>query len=124
MNEKRRLILHFILDCLFIVLLGLAMITNVRFIFILWGLYAVYLRKFLQKKYKAKTKELELTTPETIAWFLIGFSALWIGFFAVYKGLFSNPVVIVPLGIIGLAFRLLAFAKDWATLKTPAPASS
>jgi hypothetical protein len=50
-------------------------------------------------------------------WFAIGFSALWILFFALYKGFLVKPAVLIPIGIIGLAARSLWFAQDWAALK-------
>jgi Na+/H+ antiporter NhaD/arsenite permease-like protein len=97
---------------------------NTRFIFVFCILFWVYSKKFLQKKDEPKTQGRELTTLETIAWFAIGFSALWILLFVAIKGLFGNPAVMLPLGIIGLAIRSLFFAKDLAAYKTPASATN
>jgi len=98
--------------------------THNRLFYVPCLLYGVYSRKFLEKKHVPKPPWRELTTLETIAWFAICFSALWIGGFAIYKGLLGDIAFMVPIGIVGLAIRSLAFAKDWVALKTPAPASN
>ena len=116
--------LHFAVDCLFIVSFCVMMLTHYRLFYLPLLLYGVYSRKFLQKKHKPKTEWWELTALETIAWFAIAFSALWIGFFAIYKGLLGNPTVMLPIGIIGLAIRSLAFAKEWGALRTSALVSN
>jgi hypothetical protein len=123
-NEKRKLILHSAVDCLFIVLFCGAMVAHTGFIFLLIGLYGVYSKKLFQKKHGPKTQWRELTTLETIAFFAIGFSFLWILGFVVFKGLLSNLTFMIPIGIIGLAIRSLAFAKDWAASQTSAPVSN
>ncbi len=100
------------------------MVAHTSFVFLLIGLYGVCSNKFFQKKHGPKKQWRELTTLETIAWFTIGFSVLWISGFIVFKGLLDNLTFIIPIGIISLAIRSLAFAKDWAARQTSAPASN
>ncbi len=123
MNEKRKLILLFAMDCLCIVSLCGAMVAHTAFIFPLIGLCGVH-SKLLQKKREPKKQGRELTMLETIAWFTIGFSTLWVLGFVVFKGLLGNPTFTIPIGIIALAIRSLAFAKDWAARQTTAPVSN
>jgi hypothetical protein len=129
MNEKRKLILHFGLDCLFIVLMFLTMVTHYFALGIaLCGLGSLVISKISLSKKNKQTRtektDRKLTTPEVIAAFAIGISALYLGFFAIYKGLLNNMAFTIPICVILLAVRLFSFAKDLAASQTPKPASN
>jgi hypothetical protein len=124
-NEKRKLIFDFALECFFIVLFCSTMIAHFGF-FIIVGVCMAYSisTRFFTKKPKPKKRERELATTEAIAWFAIGFSAICIFGFAVSKGLLNSIAFIIPMGIILLAIRLLYFSKELAALQTSKPASN
>jgi hypothetical protein len=60
----------------------------------------------------------ELTTAEVIAVFTIAFSTLYILLFTEVGRLLHNITLIIPIGIIALAVRLLYFSKESAALQT------
>ena len=127
MNEKRKLILDLALDCFFIVLLCLAMVVHSGFLFIFSFLLSVVYsnsKRFFQKKPKIKKHERDLTTPEVIAWFAIGFSAIYIFSYAAIKGLLNHTAFIMPMCVIFLAIRLLYFSKAVTALQTSKPTSN
>ena len=125
MSEKRKLILDFALDCLFIVLFCLAMVVHSGFIFYFcFFVSAIYsnLKRFFQKKSKPKKRERELTTAEVIAVFAIAIS----GFYILIKAakLIFSTSGIIPIGIIVLSIRVLYLSKELAALQTSKPASN
>jgi hypothetical protein len=124
MSEKRKLILNFAWDCFLISSLCAVMIAHTRDGFILFfslcWFSSLYLKKTSREKPLPKMPERELTGLETVSWFAIGFAALWILGFALYKGLLGNPAFVIPAGFIALAVRSLLFAKALAALKMSA----
>jgi hypothetical protein len=75
---------------------------------------------------RPKKPDRELTAFEVIAWFTIGFSALYLVSFIMImdKGLLNNIAFMIPMGMGMLAIRLLAFAKAWGTLRPASSASN
>jgi len=69
-------------------------------------------------------KDRELTTLETIAWFTIGFSALYLAMYIVYKGLPNHPAFSIPIFAIVLAGCALYLTRQLADLKHPTPVSN
>ena len=127
MSEKRKLILDLALGCFFIVLFCLTMIVHSEEFFILClSLSMVYSssKRFFTKKPSPKKREGDLTTVEVIAWFSIGFSAIYIFGFVASKGLLNSMAFIIPTGIILLAWRLLDFVKAWNPPQISKPASN
>jgi hypothetical protein len=126
MNEKRKLILDFALECFVIVLYLLTIVAHfpmfmVSVILCFWLLYR---KLFFPQRTQTKKQERELTTVEVIDWFSIGISAICIFGFVMVKGLLNNIAFIIPMWIMILAFSLLAFAKKLAALNTSKSASN
>jgi hypothetical protein len=121
MNEKQKLILKFALDCFSIILLCLGCAIPkpaTAFIFILCSaLNAISQKLFFSKKLNHKKSGRELTTAEVIAVFTIAFSTLYILIFTEVGRLLHNITLIIPIGIIALAVRLLYFSKELAALQ-------
>ena len=126
MSEKRKLILHFGLDCLLIVLYFLTMATHIsQELGPVVCLCFVFCHKlFSPKKPEPKKRERELTTAEVIAVFAIVISAFYILYFTKAFSLIFSTSFIIPMGIIVLAIRLLYFSKNLAALQTSKPASN
>lgn len=142
MNKKRKLILHFALDCLFIVLYLLTMVMHLvefgslvclcfaltlatnyfhsrkRIGYILWSYWS------WSRFRSARQRERELTTAEVIAVFAIAISGFYILVFTKVASLLHSIAFIIPMGIIVLAIRLLYFSKELVALQTPKPASN
>ena len=121
MKEKQKLILKFALDCFFVILLCLGYAIPLPAAVFLFALYsvlnAISQKLFFPKKLNHKKSGRELTTAEVIAVFTIAFSTLYILFFTEVGRLLHNITLIIPIGIIALAVRLLYFSKELAALQ-------
>jgi len=122
MNEKQKLKLKFALDCFFIILLCLGCAIPAPaalYIFALCSvLSAISQKLFFPKKPNHKKSGRELTTAEVIAVFTITFLTLYILIFTEVGRLLHNIAMIIPIGLIALAVRLLYFSKESAALQT------
>lgn len=121
MSKKQKLALHFAWDSSFIAALCMAMVMHSGLFFFLIFTYALGSLFFRSQEQLKKNRE--LNTLEVLVWFTIGLSALWILWVVSSKGFFAKPALVIPLGVIGLAFRLLELARDWTASKNPAPAT-
>jgi hypothetical protein len=125
MNEKRNLIIHFALECLFIILFSLMMAAHFeRFVPVVCLSFALAQRLTSPKQPGPKKRDRELATAEVIAVFTIAISAFYILIFTKMATLLFSTNFIIPAGIIALAIRLLYFSKDLAALPSPRPASN
>src|SRR5882724_12720577 len=128
MNEKRKLILRFAVDCFYIVACSLTMIAHWVAPMLIGSLVIICFSLFYPKIFfPNKDKEIRfedlcrLTPAEAIRYislFLIGVSAICIFFFAEAKGLLNNMAFTIPMWLMLLAMRLHHFGKDWAALQT------
>jgi len=121
MNEKQKLKLKFALDCFFIILLCLGCAITSPAAMLMFALCsvlsAISQKLFFPKKPNHKKSGRELTTAEVIAVFTIAFSTLYILIFTEVGRLLHNIALIIPIGIIALAVRLLYFSKELAALQ-------
>jgi hypothetical protein len=129
-NKKQKLILHFVLDCFFIILMCLTWAARflAPYIYGCLGIYflsfAVYSRLFFPAKPHTKKRERELTTAEVIAVFAIAISGFYILVFTKVASLLHSIAFIIPMGIIFIAIRLIYFSKELAALQTSRSASN
>ena len=97
MSGKQKLIFHFACDGFFIASYCAVMLTHTKAgFFILFCAYWFYANLFFRKKPFPRLPGRELTTLETISWFAIGFSVLWIFGLVTYKGLQGNAAFMIP----------------------------
>ena len=112
MGEKRKLILRSVLDCIFIVLMCLALHIHYGYLYVIFS-YAACSKAFGSRKSYFSHHKRELKPLEVIAWFVIGFSGIGVIGFIISSGLVKNVGFIIPMGMLLLGLRLLDFAKEW-----------